>query len=149
MVPRRNIRRSTLITTSLAEVGNSKQQCYGCGKVGRKRNDCPDKKQGNGGRNGGGRGKGPSNNNKGNYKHCCFKSHTGAKCWKKHPELRPDKSGACIAPLITMIHKKTAMFRRVEVQEYYLALLHIIILRKDNLHNKLGFVLEFALGSKF
>ena len=46
-----------------------------------------------------------------------------------------------IAPLITMIHKKTARFRRDEVWEYQLALLRIIILRKENLHNKLGFVL--------
>ena len=30
--------------TSLAEMGNSRQQCYGCGKVGHKRNNCPDKK---------------------------------------------------------------------------------------------------------
>ena len=77
--------------TSLAEVGDFKQQCYGCRKVGQKKNDYPDKKEGNGGCGGGGRGKGSSNNNKENCNHCGFKGHIEAKCWKKHPELRPEK----------------------------------------------------------
>ena len=89
--------------TSLAEVGDFKQQCYSCGQVGHRRNVCPNKKQGGTSRGSGSHGKGSSNINKGNCNHCGFKCHVKAKCWRKHPELRLDKSGACIEILVASV----------------------------------------------
>ena len=88
------------LKTALGEVGAFTAKCYGCGKTGHKKADCPSKK------GGGKQGKKESPNNmQGSCNHCGFKGHKEAQCWKLHPELRSskDRSGACIEILVSTV----------------------------------------------